>query len=140
MTKDVVKILADVAAELEARGTELGPPADSATLLLLETLLGGELSATAWTLYSAFDGVAEEGIDDETMLRLWSIDAIIRNMDVDREIGTGQRIGDYFLNLDIIRCDLRQDKSQVYFESDGVNVAANLLEFCKKLSWKSFDF
>lgn len=140
MTKDVTNILADVAAELEARGTRLRPPADNATLSLLESLIGGALSETARALYSTFNGFAEESIDDETMIRLWSIDTIMRNIEAERKTGTGQGIGDYFLSLDIFRCDLREDRDKVYLESGEINVAASLLEFCKKLGRKSFDF
>ena len=140
VTEHERNILTDIAHELASRGTEVAPPADSIMLSSLESSIGGELSATARALYSTFDGFIENGIDDDTMVRLWSIDEIIQNMRTESGSNLGQPIGDYFLHLDIFFCDLRADHSPVFWGSDGTEVAASLFEFCKKLAEKSCDF
>lgn len=131
--------LADVAARLESRGTKLRPAANDQTLASLEAAIGGSLSEPARALYSTFDGFDADIPDNATMVCLWSAETVSRKSMLAGITGKGQVIGDYFLDADLFRCDLRSEDSKVWWDERGLIAASSLIEFCRQVAEGTFE-
>jgi hypothetical protein len=132
--------LARIAAKLESRGTRLRPPADDQTITRLEVAIGGPLSRYSRALYSTFDGFDQAAPDEKTMVCLWSAETICGRANTGINSSKGQLIGDYFLDADLFRCDLRSDVSKVWWDERGTIAAVSLLELCRQIGDGTFEF
>jgi cell wall assembly regulator SMI1 len=131
--------LVDIAANLEARGTRLRPPADDQSLTRLEAAIGGPLTDEARALFSVFDGFEAEMADEETMVCLWSADAIRQKVEAEGAIAKGQVIGDYSLSADLFRCDLRTGAAKVWWDDRGTIAASSLFDFYRQVAEGTFE-
>jgi hypothetical protein len=124
---------------LEARGVELGPPADNSTLAQYEARLGGAFDPYLREIYLEFNGYASH--DSNSHLSLWPLERILANSKLS---STHKKpgylaFGDFLMDSDFLMANFYNSNSPVFFLYENRVLASTIPLFLQELALGKFD-